>query len=111
MRPRAAQYSLSGPPTLPESFVSYVHSNDPSSTLFTSSDPSQNPFIGKKILVLSGGADTLVPWKASQAFVDGLNVGEEGVKMVFVQEEARHECTQEMTRRLGEFVVEWGLKA
>ena len=44
-------------------------------------------------------------------FVDGLNVGEDGVKKVFVQEETGHECTQEMIRRLSEFVVEWGLKA
>jgi len=109
MLPRAAQYSLSGPPTFPQSLVSYVQSNDPSSTKFTSPDPSQNPFIGKKILVLSGGADKLVPWKASQEFVEGLNVGEKGVKVVYVQDGTGHECTQEMIRHLGEFVVEWGV--
>jgi predicted esterase len=65
---------------------------------------SSNPFIGKKILVLSGGEDTLVPWSMSHAFVEGLEVGEMGVKKVVIQENTGHECTNEMVEEMAVFI-------
>ncbi|KAF8313515.1 Alpha/Beta hydrolase protein [Cantharellus anzutake] len=108
MRTRAAQYRLSGPPTFPDSLVSYIEHNDPSST---EPNPSLNPFLGKKILILSGGADSLVPWEASKAFIEKLDLGENGVKTVFLEDGAGHQCTREMVKRLGEFMIKWGLNA
>lgn len=118
-----------GPPTFPHSFIAHVaetspapSSSSPSTTeqvrKGTDSDPARkydpthatdsavNPFIGKKVLVLSGGADPLVPWTASQKFVDELQVGESGRKEVFVQDGAGHECTSEMVERLAKFIWE-----
>jgi len=54
----------------------------------------------------------LVPWEASKDFVDALYVDHNrgGVKQVFVQDGAGHECTEEMASKLAEFVWEFGLR-
>ncbi|KAK0495303.1 Alpha/Beta hydrolase protein [Armillaria luteobubalina] len=88
---------------LPDSLLALIQRSDPASTPYTSGN-SSNPFLGKKILVLSGADDLLVPWSASEPFVNGLVVGENGVKHVFVQEGAGHKCTPEMVQQLVEFV-------
>ncbi|KAG7450969.1 uncharacterized protein BT62DRAFT_984275 [Guyanagaster necrorhizus] len=88
---------------LPDSLLVLIQRSDPASTAYRSSD-SSNPFLGKKILVLSGADDSLVPWSASEPFVNGLVVGEKGVKRVFVQEGVRHKCSPEMVQQLVEFV-------
>ncbi|KAG0700574.1 hypothetical protein DFH29DRAFT_1054643 [Suillus ampliporus] len=66
-----------------------------------------NPFLGRKILVLSGAKDTTVPWVASAEFVENLEVGEGGIKRVVLEEGAGHECTPHMQREAGAFVKEW----
>jgi len=38
----------------------------------------------------------LVPWSASEGFVDALEVGPRGVKEVIIQEGVGHACTTEM---------------
>jgi predicted esterase len=86
---------LTGAPTAAESQITYSH---------TDPDARINPFIGKKILVLSGGADHLVPWTASEKFVDALQVGPKGRKEIFVQEGVGHDCTEEMMDKLAKFV-------
>ncbi|KAK0223016.1 Alpha/Beta hydrolase protein [Armillaria fumosa] len=88
---------------LPDSLLALIQRSDPASTEYTSGN-SSNPFLGKKILVLSGADDLLVPWSASEPFVNGLVVGENGVKRVFVQEGVGHKCTPEMVQQLVEFV-------
>lgn len=89
-------------PYLPESFIQYVKTVDPAA----SRSDGSNPFLGKKILVLSGKEDKLVPWVASEDFVDSLDVGENGVKKVVVATGVGHECTAEMVAETAKFVAE-----
>ena len=104
MTPRAQQYSIPlNPPHLPETLLSYIRQHDPASTPFQARDVS-NPFMDKKVLVLSGGMDTLVPWTASKKFVDNLWVGNKGVKKVLVFPDAGHECTTAMVTEAAEFM-------
>lgn len=107
-----------GPPTFPNSLIAYIAKTSPTPPLtgatiaaelqttysYTDLDARINPFIGKKILVLSGGADRLVPWTTSEKFVHALQVGPNGRKEVFVQEGIGHDCTEEMMGKLAEFV-------
>ncbi|KAG1847592.1 Alpha/Beta hydrolase protein, partial [Suillus subluteus] len=94
------------PPYFPASLKTYIETHDPAQLAYRAKDAS-NPFFGKKILVLSGKEDKLVPWVASAEFVDGLEVGEGGVKRVVVAEGAGHECTSGMRKEAGLFVREW----
>lgn len=141
MKDRASRSSATlpppfdGPPTFPKSFIEAVNATSPcprpdsgsatnktSSELQyspTSADPYINPYIGKKVLVLSGGSDPLVPWKFSKDFVEELVVrrsseGEAGgnsgawtgKKEVIVEEQAKHEVTPTMIANLCRFVWE-----
>ncbi|KAF8510957.1 Alpha/Beta hydrolase protein [Hysterangium stoloniferum] len=110
MRPRAEASGFSTEaPVFPPSLIEYIRHHDPGSVDSASHDPSRNPFLGKHILVLSGAADTLVPWSASKRFVDELQVGS-GTKRVFLEEGAGHECTPKMVQELASFVWEHALK-
>ena len=93
------------PPYAPEGFVTHVRQHDPSSTPFAAADAS-NPFHNKKVLVLSGADDTLVPWESSDAFVRDLHVGPEGTKQVIVYPGVGHACTEEMVKATADFVWE-----
>jgi hypothetical protein len=90
-------------PHIPNSLITLINTSDPASQDFKSLN-SSNPFLGKKILVLSGKEDPLVPWSASESFVDALEVGPEGVKKVFVQKGVRHACTKEMVDEASAFI-------
>lgn len=92
------------PPHIPDSFVNLVKSVDPASTKYTGQD-SSNPFYGKKILVLSGEIDAVVPWGASQEFADGLEVGP-GKKKVIVEKGVGHEMTDRMVAEAVVFIQE-----
>ncbi|KAG2139331.1 Alpha/Beta hydrolase protein [Suillus clintonianus] len=94
------------PPYYPDSLKEYVGAHDPAQLPYRATDAS-NPFLGRKILVLSGANDTLVPWVATKEFVQGLEVGKEGIKRFVLQEGAGHECTPAMQREAGSFVREW----
>ncbi|KAG1847600.1 Alpha/Beta hydrolase protein [Suillus subluteus] len=94
------------PPYFPTSFKTYIETYDPAQLAYRAKDAS-NPFFGKKILVLSGKDDKLVPWVASAEFVEGLEVGDGGVKRVVVEEGAGHECTNGMRKEAGLFVRKW----
>ncbi|KAF8322596.1 hypothetical protein DL93DRAFT_2071445 [Clavulina sp. PMI_390] len=74
-------------------------------------DRAANPFLGKHVLVLSGGKDKLVPYTFSRAFVDSLVTGEDGSKDAWVQPEAGHELTDAMLERLCAFIWEKALCA
>jgi predicted esterase len=64
----------------------------------------ENPFLGKRVLVLSGEIDRLVPWDASKEFVERLEVGQDGVKKVSLYRGVGHECTDEMVKEMAEFI-------
>ncbi|KDQ28626.1 hypothetical protein PLEOSDRAFT_1102666 [Pleurotus ostreatus PC15] len=104
-RAAESEFELTPPtlPILPPSLVSLVRHVDPIYTPYTVND-SRNPFLGKKILVLRGAMDRIVPWSASARFVHGLEVGERGLKTVMAQEGVGHECTVEMTKWMAEFL-------
>lgn len=97
------------PPYFPESFIAFVKHNDPVYAPFTAVDTS-NPFLGKKILALSGGKDDLVPWAATSGFFDRLVVGEDGVKEFVLEPETGHRLTPTMTQEMARFLLEFGLK-
>jgi hypothetical protein len=88
---------------MPASLRAYVRRMDPVFSAFDKVDPT-NPFLSKKILVLSGASDMLVPWIASKDFVGKLEVGERGYKRVVVEEGAGHKFTPAMIREAIDFV-------
>ncbi|GJJ08657.1 hypothetical protein Clacol_002876 [Clathrus columnatus] len=98
------------PPYFPVALVNYIKKKDPASVNTTSLDSFENPYIGKRILVLSGGVDKVVPWVASQNFVDKLQVGSSGIKKVVLEETAGHECTSLMIKELAGFIWQHALK-
>jgi hypothetical protein len=124
MTDRARQYSsvlptpVDGPPTFPAQLVEHIKSNSPGADLESvsssyspfSGNAKNNPFIGKRILVLSGADDPLVAWRFSRDFVANLVVDQDGVsekkgrKEVFVQDGAKHEVTPRMIELLSEFI-------
>ncbi|KAG8216433.1 Alpha/Beta hydrolase protein [Butyriboletus roseoflavus] len=92
-------------PHYPLHLKAYVEAYDPASFAFREKDVA-NPFLGKRILVLSGAEDKLVPWTASQEFVEGLEVGG-GVKKVVLEENVGHDCTPAMIQEAALFVRDW----
>ncbi|KAG6819084.1 hypothetical protein H0H93_015655 [Arthromyces matolae] len=87
----------------PKSLKDNIAKSDPASLVRGAS----NPFEGKKILVLSGAADRLVPWEASKEFVtEKLNTGANGVKKVSLYPGVGHECTEGMVREMVEFITD-----
>ena len=97
------------PPYVPASLLSIIRREDPAAVSIRASEASANPFLGKKILVLSGAADKLVPWAASKEFVEALHVGEGGRKQVVLEEGAGHEYTDRMKAELVKFFWEEAL--
>ena len=63
-----------------------------------------NPFLGKKILILSGGIDTIVPYSSGKEFVEKLQVGKDGIKKVVIVPDAGHECTTAMVAEMAQFI-------
>ncbi|EPS93675.1 hypothetical protein FOMPIDRAFT_1135699 [Fomitopsis schrenkii] len=109
MSGRAAEKGIPfEPPYIPKTFLALVKQQDPATVPYKAADAS-NPFYGKKILVLSGAEDKLVPWSASKEFVDNLNVGPDGAKEVTVAPGVGHECTKEMVRNMSRFIWEKAL--
>ena len=90
------------PPYFPASLRQLVGKYDP---VHCDAEGS-NPFIGKKVLVLCGETDDLVPWSASAEFVGNLNVGATGTKRVEVHEGVGHQCTGAMEDEALQFVKE-----
>lgn len=108
LAPRALKASVPlAPPYIPTTLLSRIQSDFPS--YYQSHDSTLNPFIGKRVLVLSGEKDRLVPWDASSAFVEGLEVGKTGRRKVRLQEGVGHEYTKEMKGALIEFFWEEAL--
>jgi predicted esterase len=91
------------PPYIPKTFLGFVEHNDPAHAPYTASDLS-NPFFGKKVLVLSGADDRVVPWESSDEFVKKLNVGPNGVKKEIVYPGVGHKFTTEMMQETAQFL-------
>ena len=107
MRDRAKASGLQfRPPILPDSLLRLIEKENPVSALVT----GRNPFFGKKILVLAGGKDELVPWVFSESFVEQIEVGEEGVKKVVVYPDVGHALTATMEEAVADFVWEEGCR-
>ncbi|CDO69097.1 hypothetical protein BN946_scf184992.g46 [Trametes cinnabarina] len=94
-----------GPPYFPKPLLDLIQRADPAAAPYTASDGS-NPFLGKKILVLSGQDDKKVPWNtAAKHFVEGLNVGERGVKEVVVEPGVGHEFSPAMVKECARLYI------
>ncbi|KAJ6549189.1 Alpha/Beta hydrolase protein [Mycena sp. CBHHK59/15] len=99
MGPRAEAEGIAvGPPHFPEGLVKLIRAESVTGLPYMSKE-DVNPFLGKKVLVLSGGADPLVPWTASQKFVDGLEVGS-GSKKCIVFDGVGHAVPPPMVKEL-----------
>jgi len=106
MQARAMKYSVPAePPYFPTGLTEMVARNDPVATPYDRLDAT-NAFLGKKILVMSGADDKLVPWEMSRDFVEKLEVGPDGVKKLMLLAGVGHECTDSMLEALGRFVGE-----
>jgi dienelactone hydrolase len=92
------------PPYIPASLRALVCAHD------TVAAPA-GTFVGKRVLVLAGADDTLVPWAASRAFVEALDVGRGGRKEVVVVQGAQHEFTDGMREEMFQFFWEEALVA
>ena len=92
-----------GPPYFPNTFLSLLDCLEPASKDHYKSLNAANPFLHKKILVLSGEKDTLVPWTASKNFIDNLEVGS-GVEKVVIVPDIGHEYTKEMVIEMAQFL-------
>ncbi|KAI8970643.1 Alpha/Beta hydrolase protein [Trametes punicea] len=109
MTRRAKSHKLPvGPPYFPKSLIDLIHRADPVVVPYTALD-SSNPFLGKKILVLSGQDDKKVPWTSAKEFVDNLNVGQGGVKEVIVEPGVGHEFSPAMVKECARFVWQHAL--
>lgn len=111
MKHRATKSELEfKPPYMPQSLLHLLERLDPDSASYTSTDSSINPYLDKKILVLHGEKDELVPWDCCKAFVEGLQVGEKGEKKVFIEQDKGHETTSLMVGELVKWMVLHGLR-
>ncbi|KAJ7123343.1 hypothetical protein C8R46DRAFT_1147866 [Mycena filopes] len=93
-----------GPPHFPDALLEVIKAKALTALPYKSKG-LENPFLGKKVLVMSGASDALVPWSASEAFVEGLEVGASGSKEVRVFEGVGHVVTAGMVDAFVEFVL------
>ncbi|KZT59542.1 hypothetical protein CALCODRAFT_507427 [Calocera cornea HHB12733] len=96
------------PPYVPKSMLALMERLDPAQLPNTLDAPG-NPYIGKKILILSGAEDKSVPHSAGAEYIDQLEVGPFGVKEVFVQPATGHTTTPEMREKMAEFLWKYAL--
>ena len=111
MSSRAEQSGVPvAPPFFPQSFMELIARNDPAATPHMAQD-KENSFRGKKILVICGKEDTLVPWSASEKFVNELDIGENqgGVKEVVVEPGVGHTCSPGMIKAAVAFMWKYAL--
>jgi hypothetical protein len=90
------------PPYFPASLRALVRANDTVPATATA-------FAGKRILVLAGADDKLVPWETSRTFVEALDVGRGGRKVVMVVPGVKHEFTDGMREEVFHFFWEEAL--
>jgi len=104
MESRAKQEGLElVPPLMPDSLKEYIKKTDPCG--------GNEGFEGKRILVIAGAEDKLVPYSASESFVTSLDVGKDGVKQVIVEEGVGHAYPPSMQEALAKFVWDQCVRA
>jgi hypothetical protein len=106
---RLAANPSSPPPIFPQTLQQLLLRTDPINSPHSSDDPSQNPFWTKKLLVLTGADDDVVPSALGDKFYQGLLVGPQGVKRRIIQDGVGHRCSREMIGRAAEFLWECGM--
>lgn len=95
----------------PKSLEAAVGRNDPTGVLVKGKTEDQRRKLieerlgGKKVLILSGGADKLVPYSCSQPFIEMLERDGKGIVDVrnIVYEGVGHDCTEAMVAELVSF--------
>lgn len=97
------------PPVWPDTFDRLLAQQGVVECDYTSNDATSNPYYGKRILVLGGADDRLVPPHIGYPFFEGLNVGPSGAKRQIIEAGAGHECTPAMIRHLADWIWEHGL--
>lgn len=97
------------PPVWPDTFDRLLAQQGVVECDYRSNDPTSNPYYGKRILVLGGADDRLVPPHIGDTFFNGLNVGPQGAKRQIIEPGAGHECTPAMIRHLADWIWEHGL--
>jgi len=103
-RAKIGNVDVGSPAHFPPSLIRYIEEHDPISALPNPPIKNTNPFLHRRILAIAGAKDPLVPWRFSQEFWERLDVGEDGVKENFVDENAGHEWTEKMGDKMAEFV-------
>jgi len=116
--------SFLGSQHFPTGLLHILHRVDPTGFIYNSAktDLERKQRLGKtlggkKLLILSGGADKLVPYDSSKPFLDWLKTekpilqdGKESSMVVnmrdVVYEGVGHECTEEMVEELVTFVLD-----
>jgi len=110
IKKRAENYKVDfRPPLFPDHMRKLIAQFDPAAAPHPSTS-GENPFLGKKILALSGGKDPLVPFDPMREFFQNLNVGSGGIKQVIIEPETPHAYTDSMALELSKFVWEHALK-
>ena len=103
------------PPYIPSSLRALVWAYATTATTASGkpegpSDPvSVSVYSGKRVLVLLGADDTIMPGEASRAFAEALDVGKSGRKEVKVMDGLKHEFTDGMRDEMFRFFWEEAL--
>ena len=104
------------PPYFPSSLYALIRAHAATTTTTTPGRPfgrgvpaSGSVYSGKRVLVLSGADDSIVPWEVARKGVEALNVGRTGRKEVVLVRGAKHELTDEMREVLFRFFWEEAL--
>ena len=108
------------PPYFPSSLVALVRAHAATTTTATATTTPGRPvglgnpasasvYSGKRLLVLSGADDSIVPWEMVRIGVEALDVGRTGRKEVVVVRGAKHELTDKMGEVLFRFFWEEAL--
>ena len=103
------------PPYIPSSLRALVWAY--ATTVTTASGKPEGPsdpasvsvYSGKRVLVLLGADDTIMPREASRAFAEALDVGKSGRKEVKVMDGLKHEFTDGMRDEMFRFFWEEAL--
>ncbi|KAK6498802.1 hypothetical protein TWF481_011375 [Arthrobotrys musiformis] len=102
-----------GSPDYPKALDSTVRRTDPAGIILRDKSQAESSKLikerlgGKKVLVLSGGADKLVPYDCSKPFLDLLKTEGQGIVEVkdIVYDGVGHDCTEQMVAELVNFVT------
>jgi dienelactone hydrolase len=105
IRNRAGKCGLAiAAPHVPPTLLELVEKTSAEAVPWSSLDP-KNSFLTKKILIIAGGRDQLVPWSDSADFVQALVVGDAGIKKVYIHPDVGHKFTPQMLEETAQFIA------